>query len=523
MIMHGVIRLCALVQLVRAYDNGAPHSRLPPLGWSSWVSLGPDAHHPIFDYCDEAVVRHAADAFVSVGLYDAGYRHLHLDDCWAGGRNSSGFLVPEPKHFPNGMKPLVDYVHSKGLTFGLYTCAGTEVCVGGRPGSKDNWDKDAAVFAEWGVDWVKMDWCNTGGMKPADTYPLMSKAMNKTGRPMHLNMCEWGKDAPWEWGPDAAQSWRMSGDHTGTWSSTKSIIQQSAAIPAARTGHPYAWNDMDMLETGNYEQAAHANGRIGDMTRAEYMTEFSMWAISASPLMVTTPIMNCSTRAGTRRMGAHALGVSGLVHPSMPSTLDAGGCRIVRAEQLSLADCKPGVSYGCFSNNASMWTDHGCRAYFVLDGGDRSVLCDEVGNGRHICSPPLEPVAPVSCKGWISDLQKEILLNHEILEVNQDVTPQGRPVKDGDLSVWARHLSDGSLAVALYNQEDTPAELSVDFKNLGWYAEQRASVRDLWAHKDRGVAQGRFPESGSISVAPHSTIMLRLTKTSDTESMTVVL
>ena len=85
-------------------------------------------------------------------------------------------------------KPVVDYVHSKGLTFGLYTCAGTYTCVGGRPGSKDHWEKDANVFAEWGVDWVKMDWCNTKGMTPETTYPLMSEALNKSGRHIHFNM-----------------------------------------------------------------------------------------------------------------------------------------------------------------------------------------------------------------------------------------------------------------------------------------------------------------------------------------------
>lgn len=81
---------------------------------------------------------------------------FHLDDCWAGGRNASGYLYPELDHFPNGMKPVIDYVHSKNLSFGLYTCAGTYTCVGNRPGSRDHWDKDAAVWAEWGVDWVKM-------------------------------------------------------------------------------------------------------------------------------------------------------------------------------------------------------------------------------------------------------------------------------------------------------------------------------------------------------------------------------
>ncbi len=154
-----------------AYDNGAPNSRLPAMGWSSWVALSPVGQHPIFDYCDTASIEAAADAFISLGFYEHGYRHFHLDDCWANvDRNATGFLQGELDHFTGrGMPDVVDYVHSKNLTFGLYTCAGTHTCVGGRPGSKDHWDQDAAVFAEWGVDWVKMDNCNTNGMgKPED-------------------------------------------------------------------------------------------------------------------------------------------------------------------------------------------------------------------------------------------------------------------------------------------------------------------------------------------------------------------
>ena len=149
-----------VVAAATAYDNNAPHSRLPVLGWSSWVALGPSDEHPIFDYCDEFSVMSAIDAFVAPGMFkDAGYRHFHLDDCWAGGRYANGSVYPEADHFPNGMKHVVDYAHSKGLAFGLYTCGGTKTCVGGRPGSKDHWAADADSYASWGVDWVKMDWC----------------------------------------------------------------------------------------------------------------------------------------------------------------------------------------------------------------------------------------------------------------------------------------------------------------------------------------------------------------------------
>ena len=425
----------SLCSFVTAYDNGAAHSKLPPLGWSSWVALGPGDQHPVFDYCDEASVKAAIDAFVSpeLGLYEAGYRHFHLDDCWAGGRNSSGYLFPEKDHFPNGIKTVIDYAHSKNVVFGLYTCAGTYTCVGGRPGSKDHWEEDANVFAEWGVDWVKMDWCNTNGMQPEDTYPKMSRAMNNSGRHMHFNLCEWGVDNPWEWADAIAQSWRMGRDHTGIWSSTKAVIESVAKIPSKYSGRPYGWNDMDMLETGNYDQAAHANGKQSNMTSLEYKTEFSMWAIAASPLVVTTPIMKC-----------------------------------------------------------------------------------EKGNEGVTCTPT------------ITDLQKEILLNKEVLEINQDVTPQGRPVVgDGksSLKYWARLLSNGDIAIAFYNENDGEEEFHFKFEwltagndpivpqSIGKLdKDTKASVRDLWEHKDLGTFTGSFPAQGEVVKVPaHGTMMLRLT------------
>eukprot|EP01052_Picozoa_sp_SAG31_P028284 SAG31_NODE_2719_length_5189_cov_4.394029_3_plen_197_part_00 len=127
-------------------------SAVEPTSLPSWDALGAGGDHPIRDFCDTVSVKAAADAYVETGLYAAGYRHLHLDDCWAGTkRNASGHIQPDPARFPGGMKEVVDYVHSKGLTFGLYTSAGKTVCVGGRVGSQDHWSQDAATFAEWQV------------------------------------------------------------------------------------------------------------------------------------------------------------------------------------------------------------------------------------------------------------------------------------------------------------------------------------------------------------------------------------
>merc|ERR1719265_193609 len=135
-----------------------------------------------------------------------------------------------------------------------------------------------------------MDWCfmEQGG-DPETKYPEMSQALNATGRHIHFNMCEWGKNDPWKWAPDVAQSWRIGRDHVPTWESTQQTIEHSAEIPPSDTGRPYSWNDMDFLHTGNGPQASKVT--IDDevvsphMTDDEFRTEFSMWAISASPMM----------------------------------------------------------------------------------------------------------------------------------------------------------------------------------------------------------------------------------------------
>ena len=189
--------------------------------------------------------------------------------------------------------PAIDYVHSKGLSFGLYTCGGNFTCVGGRPGSRDHWEQDAAVFAEWGVDWVKMDWwvlqlsifpgiafpapqhsrpsvfpgmaksahsppsppratvfycplppspparrCFSTGMDVQTSYGAMSKALNASGRHMAFSMCEWGLENPWEWGNGVAQAWRMHGDHTGNWDSTAEVRDGSAGAGRSPTRSP---------------------------------------------------------------------------------------------------------------------------------------------------------------------------------------------------------------------------------------------------------------------------------------------
>jgi alpha-galactosidase len=188
------------------------------MGWNSWCtdSLCNAAGK---DPCSDEMVRSIADAIVEEGMDKLGYRYVSLDDCWsAKTRNASGHLQADPASFPQGMAAVADYVHSKGLKFGLYTCVGTKTCKGGRPGSYGHFDRDASTLAAWGVDLVKMDHCTSPKNETDEKlYGDMGAALNATGRPILFSLCSWGGQTVWEWGAKTAQMYRIAQDHFPLW------------------------------------------------------------------------------------------------------------------------------------------------------------------------------------------------------------------------------------------------------------------------------------------------------------------
>src|SRR3954463_783866 len=257
-----------------AWTN-APQTRLaltPPMGWNSWNHF----------YCNvsDSLIRGTADAMVSSGMRDAGYKYVVIDDCWQTSRDARGVIVPDPVRFPNGIKPLADYVHSKGLRFGIYTDAGLKTCQG-RPGTYGHEEQDARTYASWGVDYVKEDWCNATGLNAPKQYALFRKALNKTGQPIVLSICEWGSNQPWDWAPSVGNLWRTTDDIEDRWSSMLANLDQSAQH--YRAARPGAWNDPDMLEVGN-----------GGMTDDEYRAHMSLWAMQAAPLIAGNDLRTMS-------------------------------------------------------------------------------------------------------------------------------------------------------------------------------------------------------------------------------------
>ena len=352
----------------------------PPMGWNSWNHFA--------GHVTDADVRSAADQLVSTGMRDAGYIYVNLDDTWQGTRDAQGILHPNDR-FPD-MKALADYVHSKGLKFGIYSSPGPKTC-GGYEGSLGHEAQDAKMYAEWGVDFLKYDLCSFQGLMnkaKADhpdnphaardlmiaAYKKMGDALHATGRPILYSLCQYGVDQPWKWGPSVgAQMWRTTDDIDDSYGRMITIgFSQAGLSKYAGPGH---WNDPDMLEVGN-----------GKMTTDEYKTHMSLWVILAAPL---------------------------------------------------------------------------------LAGNDLSKM---------------------------TDTDKSILMNKEAVAIDQDpLGKQGdRLYQSGDFDVWTKPLSNGRVAVGLFNRSWDNREVSVDLADIGF--KSGANLRDVWKQQDLGRHTGVFTD-----------------------------
>jgi alpha-galactosidase len=241
-------------------------AQTPPMGWNSWNFF--------FDKVTDKDIRAAADQIVATGMKDAGYIYVNIDDTWEGGRDAEGNIVSNRK-FPD-MRALADYIHGKGLKLGIYSSPGFVTC-GGYVGSLGHEEQDAKTFAQWGVDYLKYDWCSSGRLYPDSqlrpVYQKMGEALGHCGRPIVFSLCEYGRGEVWTWGPTVGGNlWRTTGDIQDNWRSMSGIgFEQGRLAAYASPGH---WNDPDMLEVGN-----------GGMSVTEYRTHFSLWCMLAAPLM----------------------------------------------------------------------------------------------------------------------------------------------------------------------------------------------------------------------------------------------
>lgn len=310
-ILLGLLLISHLT-FAQKFDNLA---LTPPMGWNSWNTFKTNI--------DEKLIREVADAYISKGLKDAGYTYIVIDDGWmTKERDSEGFLVPDPVKFPNGLKPVIEYVHSKGLKFGIYNCAGSLTCAG-YPGSRGHEYQDARTYAAWGVDYLKYDWCNTGKINAEEAYITMRDALYAAGRPVMFSLCEWGDNDPWLWGKDVGHLWRTTGDIAncwdceddhGTWSSWGVLRIVNMRKDIRQYSGPGHWNDPDMMEVGN------------GMTINEDRSHFSLWCMMAAPLMLGNDVRSMSketaeilTNKEVIAVDQDALGIQGFRHTTTDS------------------------------------------------------------------------------------------------------------------------------------------------------------------------------------------------------------
>lgn len=371
----------------------------PPMGWMTWNLFQGDI--------SDKLIRETADAMVEGGYVDAGYKYIFIDDLWQGGRDVHNNMIPDPKKFPNGIKVLADYVHSKGMKLGIYSDAAQLTC-GGWTASLGFEEQDARTFASWGIDYLKYDYCNA----PIDSatarqrYRTMADALSKSGRDIALGICEWGQRQCEEWCEEVGgQLWRTTYDVRDMWKDVTNeggmgildIVNITSPLSSyARKGQ---WPDMDMLVVGLYGVSGPSSALGGKgCTQAEYQTQMSLWCMFSSPLAMTNDMRK------------------------------------------------------------------------------------------------------------VSEEDRRILLNREVIAINQD--PLGkvaeRKVNTDTHQIFVRPLADGSYAVALLNVSDAPLTLTADFAKLGLSG--KYTVRDLWQHRD--IAKNAKSWKGKVQA--HETKVFRL-------------
>ncbi|XP_077466518.1 alpha-galactosidase A [Stigmatopora argus] len=288
-----VVVVVALWSQAGALDNGL--ARTPTMGWLSWERFmcNTDCEGDPENCISESLYMEMADLMTAEGWKEAGYQFICIDDCWmAPKRDAGGRLQADPHRFPAGIKKLAEYVHSKGLKLGIYADVGRNTCAG-YPGSLGHYDVDAQTFAEWDVDLLKFDGCSMDVSLVEQGYVNMSRALNRTGRPI-LYSCEWPLHKWRSQTPNytaisqTCNQWRNFVDIYDSWSSVKSILDWTAAhqdivVPSAGPG---GWNDPDMLVIGNF-------GLSGDQQESQ----MALWAIMAAPLLMSNDLRSICGRS----------------------------------------------------------------------------------------------------------------------------------------------------------------------------------------------------------------------------------
>lgn len=483
------------------------------MGWNSWNKFGCQIN--------ETLIKETADSLVSTGLARLGYKYLNLDDCWEAPQRINGKLSGHPDTFPSGMKKLGDYIHSKGLKYGIYSSAGIKTCES-RPASLFHEKIDAETFAEWGVDYLKYDNCFNEGISSRIRFKSMGDALKNAGRSIFFSACQWGEEDPSKW-MHYAQSWRTTGDIKDNYYIMHDIILYNDQFAGYATKGQF--NDPDMLEVG-----------VGKMSFAEYKTHFGLWALVKSPLLIGCDITKMTPQTKEILMNEEIIAVNqdplavqgrliqATTSNSMNSNVLVRKCLkspeqqwkigidgVIKNENRCLAS-KGTTVYVGDCQNPHKWNVTRVGTRFMLSKLEDQDSCIRVWNDAFWSGPNLI-IAP--CK-------REL---HQAFNITNDGyikwgfvigahMPEHLRTNDAcftvdptyDREIWGGPLSNGRFVVLLHNRGLNPTRIRFDFSLLGLNGKWK--IRDIWKHIDLGI----FEESFNADIDPHDSIMLIFSK-----------
>ena len=502
-----------LISLITSLDNGL--GLTPQMGWNTWNKFACKIN--------ETLIYQSIDALISSGLKDLGYEYMNLDDCWQIKRDENKTIVPDPTTFPNGIKPLADYAHSKGLKLGVYSDGGNYTCQL-RPGGYGYEEIDAKTYAEWGVDYLKYDNCFNGGISSKIRYPRMTDALMKQDRPIFYSICQWGEEDIPTWGKEFGNSWRTTLDISDSWVSMINIIDKNNQW--YQYAGPGGWNDPDMLEVGN-----------GGMSNIEYRTHFSLWAISKAPLIIGCDLVNMDNETfkilsnkevieiNQDKLGeqGHKIKITNLTtqsneeSPLTESFLELSKCNGKKEQKWYLKED------GSITNNNE---DFCIEVRTGLKKGDQvfSMKCKNKEEQKWVYS---KEEKTIRAKGYnkcldlydkydiynpligTNNCTDEEILKWEYNEKEKTFTSEGKCLSSlkepQQIEVWAGNLSDGNLVVLLLNRATFETVVEVKWSELGLNV-TKAYLRDLWEHK----YLGGFNNSYKGILASHESQLLKV-------------
>ena len=515
-----ILLLIYIIKLINCLDNGL--GKTPQMGWSSWNKFG----------CNitEKLIKDTIDELNSSGLIEAGYKYINIDDCWQSSRNKNGTIIPDPIAFPNGIKSLADYAHSKGLKLGIYSDAGLFTCEP-RPGSLGYEEIDAKTYAEWGIDYLKYDNCFHDGQHSEIRYKIMGDALKKYGKNIFFSICNWGTDNVVKWGKNVGNSWRTTEDINDNWNSMIRIIEINNRW--YKYAGPGGWNDPDMLEVGN-----------GGMNLEEYKTHFGLWAISKAPLIIGCYITNMSkeikdilTNPEVIAINQDSLGEQGkkikyskvdlsdnynyTLTPNDIEILQCNGRKeqkwyikedgsirnndedlcieipkcSIKSIQLRTNKCYIGDKDKCGESKNQEWiyNKENKRIYSKLNS---NICINKLLNNEHLLAQT-GPCEGINNQMWEYDENEHTFKsNGKCLSI----------INEEAKEVWAGKLYDGSYVVLLLNKGTLTNDVEINWKEME-INYSKVKIRDLWKREDLGI----FKEGYKVSLKSHNSQLLKIT------------